>query len=61
MPIDISYPATLIDDIIVDAKPVAICVQEDMAGIIGGSFLVNIHLLVNYAPRKDCRSLEMSV
>ena len=61
MPIDISYPATLIDDIIVDAKPVAICVQEDMAGIIGGSCLVNVHQRVNYAPRKDCRSLEMSV
>lgn len=37
MPIDVSYPATLIEDILKDATPIAICVQEDMAVHLKGT------------------------
>ena len=45
MPIDVSYPKTLIEDIILDAKPLAICTEKDMACNISGNgfFVIHVH------------------
>ena len=39
MPIDASYPLPLIEEILADAKPVAVCAQEDMSSSLPGELI----------------------
>lgn len=40
MPIDVSYPTTLLSDILSDAQPVVVCVEEALADNLPGNLMI---------------------